>query len=364
MHTYGTMFRDLLAYAPDAVIVVRADGRIEDANYQAEAIFGYSRDELVGQSVELLLPEGDRERHTRQRAGYMRHPRPRPMGEALDTVGRRKDGTTFPADIKLSPVQTAAGTLIVSIVRDITDRRRAERQLQEYARTLAEANRELDDFAHSVAHDLKGPLKAVEQISVWLEEDLEGRLDPDVRDKLTLLRERIRRMQEFIEAMLDYARAGRPGARTEPVPVGDVLREVVETVAAPPAFRFELPADPPTIETERVKLAQVFQNLIGNAVAYHDREDGCVRVTVADAGPFWEFTLADDGPGIPAEAADRVFLMFERAAAGDGGSGVGLAIVKRVVETHGGVVALTPSPGRGTTFRFTWPKRPLAQAAA
>lgn len=364
MPAYGTIFRDLLAFAPDAVIVVRDDGHIEEVNHQATAMFGYAREELVGQSIELLIPAGQRDRHRSQRGHYMRHPRTRPMGESLDIVACRKDGTVFPADIKLSPVQTEAGTLIVSIVRDVTDSRRAERQLQEYARTLAEANRELDEFAHSVAHDLKGPLKAVEQISVWIEEDLEDRLDPDVRDKLVLLRERIRGMHQFIEAMLAYARAGRAGAQREPVAVGPLVREVIDSLGAPAPFRFVIADGLPTLVTERVKLAQVFQNLLGNAVKYHDREDGCVRVSAADAGPFWEFTVRDDGPGITPDAGDRIFLLFERAARDREGSGVGLAIVKRVVETHGGVVTVHSEPGRGTEFRFTWPKRPLGEAAA
>jgi PAS domain S-box-containing protein len=235
---------------------------------------------------------------------------------------------------------------------DITERKQAQAALEE-------RNQELDSFVHIVSHDLKAPLRGISNLSQWIEEDLEGSLSADVQQQMILLRSRISRMEAMIGGLLDYARVGRTDAMMESVVVEELLLEVIDSVAPPPTFNITIAPNLPTLYTKRLLLSQVFANLIGNGIKHHERADGSIHVSGQDRGDFYEFVVADDGPGIAPECHDQIFMIFHagKSQNSQDSSGIGLSIVKKIVETQQGTIRLESQPDKGTTFYFTWPKQ-------
>lgn len=262
----------------------------------------------------------------------------------------------------------------ISVVEEINDRKQAQAELQERSRELSnfngllaqaavlleERNQELDRFVHIVSHDLKAPLRAISNLSQWIEEDLEGELSADNQQQMALLRDRVYRMQAMIDGLLEYARAGRTDADIEPVVVAELLAEVIDSLDPPHPFRVEIAPEMPTIQTKRLLLSQVFANLISNGIKHHNRPDGLIRISSQDKGDFYEFEVADDGPGIASEHHDKIFMIFQAVNPQNSqdSSGIGLSIVKKIVETEEGTIRLESELGKGTTFYFTWPKQP------
>ena len=224
---------------------------------------------------------------------------------------------------------------------------------------LEKRNQELDQFAYIVSHDLKAPLRAIANLSTWIEEDLPGESE-EIQHNITLLRSRVHRMEALIDGILHYSRVGRVKASVEKVDVANLLAEIVDSLAPPPAFTISVQPGMPTLSTQRLLLQQVFANLLSNAIKHHDRADGTVTISVQDQGNFYEFAVADDGPGIATEYHERVFEIFQTLKARDiaENTGVGLSLVKKIVETQGGSVRLESQIGQGSTFRFTWSKFP------
>jgi len=250
----------------------------------------------------------------------------------------------------------------VDVTQQVHARKEVEQKAEELARlaaALEASNRELDQFAYVTSHDLKAPLRGIANLSRWLEEDLGERVTTEARGHLDLLRGRVHRMESLIDAILEYSRVGRKKGKVETVETRRLLDEVVDLLAPPAGFRLEAPAEMPVVKTERARLQQVLMNLIGNAVKHHpDREKCVVQIGVEDAGDRWRFSVSDNGRGIPRRFHDKVFVIFQTLEARDKveGTGIGLAIVKKVVESKGGRVELDSDEGRGATFRFTWPK--------
>jgi PAS domain S-box-containing protein len=240
------------------------------------------------------------------------------------------------------------------VVQEITDRKQAEAALEE-------RNNELDSFVHIVSHDLKAPLRSISNLSQWIEEDLEGSLTSDSQQQLLLLRSRVYRMSAMIDGLLDYARAGRTDKTIERTAIADLLREVVDSLGPPPTFTISLAPDLPTFNTKRLLLSQVLANLIGNAIKHHDRVDSSIHISVKDRDNFYEFAVADDGPGIDLEYQNSIFTIFQTGNPQNNkdSTGIGLAIVKKLVEAETGMIRLESQIGKGTTFYFTWPKSPI-----
>ncbi|WP_310485601.1 ATP-binding protein, partial [Chamaesiphon sp. VAR_48_metabat_403] len=242
---------------------------------------------------------------------------------------------------------------------DITAQQTVLRELEQSQAELGERNQELDAFGYVVAHDLKAPLRAISNLSQWIEDDLEGVLTADTQLQMTLLRSRVRRMESTIDGLLDYARVGFTNANIEPVFVTKLLAEVIDSLDPPPTFTIVIEPNLPILHTKWLSLFQVFTNLISNAIKHHDRVDGLVHLGIAEHQDFYEFAIADDGPGIAPEQHDRVFKIFQAVNPQNrsDSTGIGLAIVKKIVEAEGGKIRLESQLGKGTTFYFTWPKR-------
>ncbi len=233
-------------------------------------------------------------------------------------------------------------------------------ELADKAKELERSNHELGQFAYVTSHDLKAPLRAIANLSEWIEEDLEECLTDDTRKQMKLMRGRVHRMEALIEGILEYSRVGRVSVDVSEVDVGELLTETVENLAPPELFNIEIAPNMPTLSAARVRLSQVFANLISNAIKYRARDDGNIWVSVKDEGDFYQFSVADDGLGIAEEYHEKIFQIFQTLQARDTfeSTGVGLTLVKKIVEEQGGSIELESSEGKGSTFRFTWPKQP------
>jgi PAS domain S-box-containing protein len=258
-------------------------------------------------------------------------------------------GTASPAENRSGAVARPSHAILAAI--DITDRNRDRSALEE-------RNQELDSFVHVVSHDLKAPLRAISNLSRWIEEDLAGSIPAANQEQMNLLRTRVKRMEATIDGLLDYARIGRTEDSIKTVAIAALLAETIDTLAPPPTFTIAIAQNLPTLQTKRLPLSQVFANLIGNAIKHHDRIDGTIHLGIAERYDFYEFAVADDGPGIALEFQERVFNIFQAVNPQNrtDSTGIGLAIVKKIVEAEGGTIRLESQPGRGTTFYFTWPK--------
>ena len=250
-----------------------------------------------------------------------------------------------------SPVRVGDGGAVISHV-NITERKQAEEAVRR-------TRDELEQFASVVSHDLRAPLRGVSQLAGWLQEDLAGKLSEDTDEKLVLLQDRVRRMQTLIDGLLEYSKVGGTQGTEETVDTGALLVETIDSLSPPTDVSIDVEPNMPTLQTDRLRLGQVFANLIGNSIKHHGRNPVHIWVTARDAGRFYEFSVADDGPGIARQYHEKVFMMFQSLAPKDTGidSGIGLALVKKIVEEHGGSITLDSQEGKGANFRFMWPKQ-------
>lgn len=471
-------FERVVEAAPNAMVMINSAGKIEMVNGQAEQIFGYTRSELLGHAVEMLLPDRYRTVHPGMRSSFFNSPTPRAMGAGRDLFARRKDGSEFPVEIGLNPIETEDGTMVLSAIVDITERRRInelqehlaaivnssvdaiisetfggvitswnqgaerlfgysaeemigqsitklfpndrldeekklieqlehgesvnqfktkrickdgrvidvsltlspllnrdgeitgitkiasditrsrllEEQLLSHAHDLERSNRELDTFAYVASHDLKSPLRGISQLASWLEEDIP---EPDAQTlkHLALMRSRIARMERLLDDLLGYSRVGRVANSVSVVDCAALAREIFALITPPAGFQLNLTKDLPTFPTFAAPFEQILRNLFSNAVKHHDRQDGQITFSARVAGDRYVFSVMDDGPGIPPQFHERVFVMFQTLRPRDEveGSGMGLALVKKLVETHGGQIILKSNGTRNTCFEFTWP---------
>lgn len=235
----------------------------------------------------------------------------------------------------------------------------AVERLRQREAELATSNGELEQFAYVASHDLRAPLRGIRNLAGWIKDDVTGKVDDEAMENLDLLQRRAERLDLLLEGLLEYSRIGRMDGGVEPVDIRRVVSDIADYISPPPGFSLECRGDMPELATHRAALEQVLRNLISNAVKHHDRPDGRVAVSCHDCGDSLEFSVTDDGPGIPPEYHESIFKMFQTLKSRDQveGSGMGLAIVKKAVERHGGTIRVESDPTRrGTAFVFTWGK--------
>ncbi len=350
--------RAIVDTAVDAIITIDERGMIDSFNPAAERLFGYTPAEVQGKNVSLLMPAPYHEEHD----GYLQHYRDtgekRIIGIGREVVAQRKDGTTFPIELAVSEMRVGGRRLFTGLVHDITQRKQAEARQEKLIRELEGANEELKNFAYVVSHDLKAPLRAIGSLADWLVADQAAKLDDEGREYLRLITQRVRRLDGLIDGILQYSRVGRIRETLAEVDLNQLLREVIDLLAPPAHIAITVAGALPTIKTEKTRIQQVFQNLLSNAIKYLDKPQGEIRVDCTDAGEDWEFSVRDNGPGIEVRHHKRIFQLFQTLAPRDKveSTGVGLALVKKIVEMYGGRIWLESKPGEGSTFFFTLPK--------
>jgi signal transduction histidine kinase len=281
--------------------------------------------------------------------------------ERYDTVRLHKSGRRIDVSITVSPIRDASGKIVRAskVVRDISAKKQAELEAAEYTRALIRSNKALDDFAYAASHDLKAPLRVIDNAAKWLEEDLDPHLTPETRENMHLLRSRVKRMERLLDDLLAYSRIGRKldAEFVESVPGDALIQDVLVLLGPPQGFAIDVDPCFATIQVCRMPLQQIFANLIGNALKHHDRKEGRIEIFVKPGSPMNTFSVKDDGPGIASRFHGRIFDMFQTLKPRDQleGSGMGLAMVRKYVEVFGGTVWLESAEGKGSTFHFTWP---------
>lgn len=280
-------------------------------------------------------------------------------------VGRAKQ-VKLEVDERTSQLQEA----IQALNREVVERTSAEQELQSLNETLednvayrtAEAERRaqyLEQFAYVTSHDLKAPLRAVSNLAEWIEEDLADKLDDASREQLALLRDRVHRMHDLIEGLLEYSRVGGCSDAEEHIDSRELINEIIDSLSPPEGFKVKIKGEMPTLYVDRLQLGQVFSNLISNSLEHHGGNKGKIRVTSENHRKNYQFSVCDDGQGIAPEYHDKVFQMFQTLESSDfeSSTGIGLALVKKIVEEHGGTIRLESAIGEGACFYFTWPKK-------
>ena len=343
----------LFSMSLDLMCIAGLDGYYKRVNPAFEASLGYSEDEIMSRQLFEFVHVDDQAKTIAELDR---------LGQGLPTVDFEnrylaKDGTYRWLAWRAMPLEDLG--LVYAVARDITEHKQAEETMARQAEELARSNGLLEEFAYAASHDLQAPLRAIANLAEWVEEDFPDEVPKEVEAHLEKLRTQVKRMQNLTDDLLAYSRAGRVEEVVLAVDTAELIEEVAALLAPPAGIAVVSETEMPKLATARSPLEQVFRNLIGNAIQHHDRDEGKIVVSAVDLGHDFEFVVSDDGPGIPKEDHERIFDMFHRASSSERAesTGIGLALVERIVETYGGRVWLDSPGERGTTFRFTWPKK-------
>jgi two-component system sensor kinase FixL len=356
--------RAIFETAVDAIITIDAKGSLERLNGAAERMFGYSEAEVAGKNISMLMPAPHSDKHDGYLARFLDTGERRIIGTGRQVEGLRKDGTIFPMDLTVAEMRLGERRMFTGMVRDITERKMAEASNLRLVEELTSANEELTSFAYVVSHDLKAPLRGIGSLADWLATDYADTFNDEGKEHMRLLIQRVHRMGAMIDGILQYSRVGRVKEAVAPIDLNRLLPAVIDLLAPPPGMVILVEPKLPTVVAEPTRMAQVFHNLVSNAIKYMGKPNGVVRIGCVDDGHEWRFFVADEGPGIEPRHFEKIFQLFQTLAPRDRveSTGVGLALVKKVVEMYHGRVWVDSAPGAGATFWFTFPKNYMAKS--
>ena len=335
----------------DAITMLDLDGKISAWNRGAERMYGYTESEALAMNIQEIIPEAKRQEALEFIAAAV---------PSFETQRVTKDGRTLDVWLTATKLVDEAGKPvgIATTERDVTEHRRLEKVQSQLIAQLENANQELKDFAYAVSHDLKAPLRGIDSLADWIMNDYQDKIDAEGIKQFQMMRERVKRMQALIDGILQYSALGRVREEQVAIDLNPLLKEIVETIAPPGHVRIEIQGKLPAIRADKTRIYQVFQNLLQNAVKFIDKPEGEVQVSCAGDGPNWRFSIADNGPGIEERYHAKIFQLFQTLGTKDKSenTGVGLALVKKIIETSGGKIWVESKVGQGSTFFFTLPK--------
>ncbi len=355
----------LFEAATEGIIISNSQGGIVLINKMGEQLFGYKRDEIIGKNIDILLPETVREKHSKHRINYYRNPSPRPMGQGMELFAIKKTGEKFPVEISLNYFETDERLFVISYIADISIRKLMESDLEIANKNLKKSmvelkrsNAELEQFAYVASHDLQEPLRMVASYTELLEKRYKNKLDADANDFIHYAVDGAHRMQNLINDLLQFSRVGtraRPFTQTDCNLVVEIaltnLKELISETKT--KIHFD---KMPTIKADESQLIQLFQNMVHNAIKFRNQKDPKIEITAQKKSDYWLFGVKDNGIGIDPAYKDRIFMIFQRLHARSEypGSGIGLAICKKIIERHNGKIWFESNDkDSGTTFYFT-----------
>jgi PAS domain S-box-containing protein len=373
-------FRSLLEAAPDAMAVVDGQGKIVLVNAQVEKVFGYRRKELLGKGIDILVPERLRGQDDSDSSRVFDQATIRPLGMGLERYGVRKDGSEFPVEISLSPLDTEEGLLVTAAIRDVTERKKADQEIRDLNASLEQrvsertaellasnealrkSNDDLNQFAYAASHDLQEPLRLVALYSQMLQKKYSDRLDAQADQYVSYVINGAHRMEILLKDLLAYSQVGSLGdGPAAPVVVAEALRQALLNLQASVDQNQAVVTwnGLPTIQAHEIRLVQLLQNLVGNAIKYRQTDRPQVHIDAKRQPGEWLFSVKDNGIGIKPEYVQQIFGIFKRLHGSSyPGTGIGLAICERIVKSYGGQIWVESAFGEGSTFYFTLPDPP------
>ena len=352
-------FRAFSESANDAIISADSRGNIVYFNPSAERIFGYRAAEVIGKPLTLLMPGRFHKAYQTGMARFLSSGQGRMIGKTVELTGRRNDASEFPIELSIATWKTAEDTFFSGIARDITERKRSQEELENTAAALARSNKELEQFAYVASHDLQEPLRMITSYTSLLRKRYAGKLDADADEFIGYAVGGAKRMQSLINDLLVYSRVGNRGKSFAPTDCEIVLAKTLQDLelARQKAGATITHDKLPTVMADETQLGQLFQNLIGNGIKYRNGNAPEIHISCTQQDGQWQFAVRDNGIGIEADYAEKIFVIFQRLHTRDEyeGTGIGLAICKKIVERHHGRIWVESEPGHGSTFHFTLP---------
>ena len=350
-------FRALAETANDAIISGDSQGSIIHFNKAAERAYGYQESEVVGTPITSLMPRRFQDACAQGLARFLASGESRVIGKTVELTGRRKDGSEFAIEMSLASWKTKGQTFFTSIIRDITERKQAQDALAAKVAELALSNKELEQFAYVASHDLQEPLRMITSYTSLLSKRYAGKLDQDADEFIGFAVDGAKRMQSLINDLLAYSRVGTKKKELAPTNCEAVLTAILKALdmAVQDAAATITHDKLPTVMADATQLGQLFQNLIGNALKYRNSKPPVIHIGCRRDGDHWLFSVQDNGIGIDSKFAEKIFIIFQRLHTREeyAGTGIGLAVCKKIVERHGGKIWVESELGHGSMFCFT-----------
>ncbi|MCJ7507831.1 MAG: PAS domain S-box protein, partial [candidate division Zixibacteria bacterium] len=355
-------FKQVAESAGDWIWEVNDEGLYTYSSPISEKILGYRPEEIVGKRYfyDFFAPKVKEELKKAALETFAK-------GESftgLINPNVHKNGSIVILETNGTPIIDDKGNLCGyrGVDRDITERKKAEERQAELIKEVESSNRELNDLVYIMSHDLKTPLRGINTLADWLSTDYADKFDQEGKQRVNLLLRRVDRMYRLIDGILKYSEVGRLGEEIAPVNLDELVPNIISMIAIPGNITITVENELPVIECEKTQITKIFQNLLSNAVKYIDKPQGQIRIECVEEDGFWKFSVADNGTGIDEKYFEKIFQIFQTLSPWDevGSTGVGLTIVKKIVEMHGGRIWVESKVGQGSTFFFTLPMHEIA----